>query len=596
MNQAASANTAGRVFWPRVSEVIDDLAETIQQPPERPLDDREKAEVLQFEKELFAGRYKDEQCETGLADVPTAVNTSYGFAPSYFLTEKGAGAMAALYPGYEAPPDETAAAGFLRSIPASFLKDKKEQLEKLAGDSMRYAKGRYAEAAKTDIDIENIPTVTINRDPAVLIAKINGLYANRRFIRTVRADLQQSLREHGDLAVEAKLMVTDIYRDRVNAMLAEMYPGLQQLLQQVDAQPQEDRQQLLGLLSPVAPMVNVARMALASEDIQPAFVRRLDYVRNGAGIDKEGRLTPIHSRMYEDAAVLNARADNAEPTDTVFTPEEIERLGQITIDADAMVELTNTYMRRIGLQGWEAEMRANRDSLKVSGVQEKVLVSAKFSKTPTQTEPTAGTVAIIEHEVGGEKPGHVMQHVNARNNDQALQIGKSPKYKGKRASALREPGGLTAEADAMKRYFGQERKMQVAYGKAMEVLLGGGSVCQAAAAFAIEHSADRPAMDEAQKDELYQLAADRVLRLRRNGGHNSQPLNYVEAATVRRVLETLDDDTQKVILAEANFDPVDMLRLHRYGLLPTNTDHLFQPAENPTNVMAELLREMFAKN
>ncbi len=578
-----------RIFWPRVSEVIGDVVEAVQLPPEQPLGEAGKRDVLAFEKELFSGHFEDITCTPGLDKVPSVIDTSYTFAPSYLLTPQGKKALADFAPDSTEPASESDGVHALRSLPFAYLADKKKELEAFSGDSMRYAKSQYQEAAQDDTEIEDILTVSIKREPEKFIGKLTALIANRSFIHEVRKRLAESDADGTSPVTQAKLVVTQIYRDRINSDLAGMYPSLQELLQQEAAQSEPDRQELASQLELARAMVNVARAALAGSDIQATFIRRLDYVRNGAAYN-DGRMTPIDARIFDDVEALNRTG--RETVESVFKEDEIERLENFSLDADGLKRLIEKYMEEIGITEWEPEIRADTNSIKISGINKKIKIPRDYSQKLAQTSPSSGAVAIVEHEIGGDQPGHVMQYVNAAQNDQALRIGTHPKYKGKRATALREAGGVTAEADAMHRYFGQERKAQSAYAKAMEVLVENGTVSRAVAAFAIDYLKDSPETDTDDRAKIYKLAADRVLRLKRFGGHNSQPLNYVEAATVRRTLESTDLDTQKTILAEGIFDPVDMLRLHRYGLLTTDTSHLFSPRENPTAVMARLIRDM----
>lgn len=597
MSALSPAILSERVFWPRMSEVIGDLAEAVQQPPERPLDETEKAEVLQFERDLIQGRFGDISSEISLDETPSSIDTAYRFAPSYFTTAQGSQALQEFFPRDVESVDESTATSLLRSIPVSFLNDNKEQLKKLSGDSMRYAKARYSEAAVKGEEIEDIPTIEINRDPEVLIARLAGNFANRRFMRTVRKSLRAELDSQYTLATEAKLVVTDIYRDKIHSGIAELYPGLQELLLQIDAQPLQVRETLMSGLGGIKTLVNIARTALSDGGIQSTFVRRLDFVRNGVALNEDGKMTTIHRQTYEDAAVINAQGENAEQGESLFSNEEIELLDKLIIDAEGMRELTLVYMERIGIKGWDVEIRSDVDSVSVDGLNKKVKIPKSFKRTPTQVSPNAGVVALMKHEVGGEKPGHVMQHINAENDDLALRLGTHPKYKGKRVTSVRETGGITSEAVSMREFFGQERKAKVGFARAMEVIESGGTVSRAIAASilaSVDAGKDTAELNDDRKNKRYVTAADSVLRLTRFGGFNSQPLVYVESATGRRVLEPLDDETEKIILAEGIFDPVDMLRLHRFGLLVTDTDHLFQPAANPSEVMAQLIREKLA--
>ncbi len=99
-------------------------------------------------------------------------------------------------------------------------------------------------------------------------------------------------------------------------------------------------------------------------------------------------------------------------------------------------------------------------------------------------------------------------------------------------------------------------------------------------------AAERPMKDR-------ELAADRMLRLYRHGGHDSQPLNYLEQELLVRGTRGMPADRVRgMTLAASSFSLIDAAALHRFGLIdvPTAAEH--EPAEE---MMRKFLRQYFPK-
>lgn len=593
----------GRVFWPRTSEIVEDFAEIIQQDPESPLSEEQKQEVLSFEKELFKGSYENvPEGGPNLRDIPSVAEVSHRIAPSYLLTAEGRQLMAEQFDVTEAKLDVTSTSevsNWLRSLPFAEIFDKKDALNELEGQSMKFLKTNLAAAAMEGAEESDTETVTLYRNPEKVFGKMSQLAAYKSFLRRVRADVREGVDEKGvdPLVAGAKLMVTDIYRDKINSRLSETYTSLLSLLPQIDAQSEEVQEQLQPSIEEIAPSAKVARMAAQDPERLNQFLCLLDYVRNGAAVDENGRLSPVDETVFEAVAKVNA-ANLEQPEDEPpqFSETEIEALGEVVFDAEQMRLFLEQYFFELGIdeEGWSSEKNTKAQSFSVNASGKKVKIPSTYQRAVTSLHPV-GPIGIIEHEVGGRMPGHIMQSITASRNTEALAIGTDKKYRGKRYIGLREAGGVAAEADAMKRFFGQTRPSSAAYAIAMKELAGGGSLPSAVRGFARSQleGVVEPTAQEIEAD--YALAADRVMRLTRYGGRNSQPVQYVEAAVVRTALAPLDQQARDTLLGEAIYDPVDLIRLHRFGLFSTDTEHHFKPKRDPQQVMVDMLRGLIAK-
>lgn len=590
--EASHSHSQERIFWPRTSEVVAQLAEVLATEPERPLTEEQKNQVIQFEKDLFHGKYGDIESVAPLAEIESAVDNTAQLVPEYLATEKGRSEIHdALGISLSETTDLGVIANEVRAIPVDVLKDSKnkEKLQSLQGSSLNYIESRYAAMAEGDESARDIDTITIIKDPQLFLARLSVLQQNRNFLRLVRAEL----RESDDDLTAAKHMVTDIYRDKVNSLVAGSYTTL------IDVRSQYAASNTIFDESEVASVQNLFKVAAAAEssnDIRTQFVRLLDYVRNGAALDDEGSLTPVDSHIFEHVNELNEQPAS-KSNQPHFSEQEIEQLKEYIFDSSEMQAFLNMYLVRTGLskEGWTTERRDDTKSFAVNAIHKIIKIPATYKSAVAKDFPTTGVIGLVEHEVGGKQAGHVMQSVSASKNPELFELAKSSKFRGKRYLAMREAGGTSAEADAMQRYFGQTRRFGTSYASAMKELLEGGTHADAVRAFA-EAQIDGREVSPEESKKAYAIAANRVMRLLREGGRNSQPIQYVEAATVRKVAQTLPEPIVDVMFAEAVYDPVDMMRLHKFGLLGTDSDHRFKPDEDPETVVQELLRERISAN
>lgn len=588
----ASVESSERLFWPRVSEAVVEFAHVIAQDPEVALSDEQKQEALVFEKELFEGRYGDIPHASSLRERAAASDTDFRIAPEFFTTEDG---LEVLRQSLDVKDIDLAtveaATEYLRSRPIETYADPKV-LKALQMKSLAYVREQYAAMAMGDALEHDIRLIELSPDPNDVLAKLSSFDHYRRFLRLVRHDLRARLKtddsEVDKQTTAAKLMITSIYRDKISTRMAESLPILVELSAQIEAAG-------ISIDSTLAPrLMDVARKVAADGDRKTQFLRLLDYVRNGAAIDENGKYTPLDAQLWDVALEVNdANEQGVGTANPVFNHDEVEAFKNYFFDADEMETFMNAYNERIGVteEGWGAEKAEEKNSFSVYGPSKKIKIPAKYHRAVAGTFPVVGIVGLISHEVGGSKPGHVFQSLNTARNEATLELGTNIKYRGKRFLGLREAGGVLAEADAIARYFGQTRRVNLAYAEAMKTMLEGGSDAAAVRSFAEAQLADLIDPTDDQRKQAYTLAADRILRLLRYGRHNSQPLQYVEGARVRQVAETLDAHVVDTMLGEAIFDPVDMMRLHKFGLLPTDTDHFFKPKEDPEKVMVDLLRE-----
>lgn len=575
-----------RLFWPRAHEDTRTLAEVLRTAPEYPLSDSEKERVIAFENQLFQGNIEGFEATRSLADYTPLVDASFSVSSEYLETQEGA-EMATSILQQEGRSDVASSnlSEELSVMSFADLQSHKEAIKKMQGRSQQHTEALYIEMAKGVIPEREFHSLNFALKPQETIDNFVLLVEYKKYLREVRKELEIDMQ--ADTATHeaaGKYMITDIYRDKVNAMLAELYPSLLVIQEQANAKDDEAIQEQISDIPSLARMVE----ATVDEGNKVKFMRLLDYVRNGATYDSEGKLTPLDESLFDMLNEVNERPQQL--SQPVFSEEEINQLRQREMDASEMQDLMETYLQQIGLSayGWQVEIREDRRAFSVSGVEKKVKIPASFKRGVIKGGSGSGVAALVEHEIGGKYPGHVMQSVNAEENQAGLRLGREPSFRGKKYVANREAGGVLAEMGALEALFGEKRLMKGGYAAAMKVLIEDGSRVDAIRAFA-ESVASDPSNTT---DASYKLAANRVSRLFRYGGRNSQPLDYVEAAGFVQVAKDLDKTTLNTMLAEAVFAPKDMMRLHAFDMLPSSSEHLFQPDIDPTETVVSLLRSL----
>lgn len=136
--------------------------------------------------------------------------------------------------------------------------------------------------------------------------------------------------------------------------------------------------------------------------------------------------------------------------------------------------------------------------------------------------------------------------------------------------------------------FGNERPVNTTYLRALEVKLAGGNQVQVARA-SLQASMRGKELDEAQLANSIAAAAERILRLYRLGGNDSQALDYIEQELLAQALRGIDDDRARVIASVgASFSFVDSAALHRVGLFDMPETAIHKPAEEVVQKYLEL--------
>jgi hypothetical protein len=155
------------------------------------------------------------------------------------------------------------------------------------------------------------------------------------------------------------------------------------------------------------------------------------------------------------------------------------------------------------------------------------------------------------------------------------------RIKGRHALALREGAGANQERVIQSEYFGREGSASTHYLRALQAKLDGEDVVGVARAFLDSYREDFP---NVPIDKAASVSADRALRLYRNGGYNSQPLDYIEQGLIAAELDKLDPEVaRRFILGAGSFNVKDLATLAKIGLFKL-PDVEFSPAHDVMRV------------
>ncbi|MFI5275576.1 MAG: hypothetical protein ACHQT5_02005, partial [Candidatus Saccharimonadales bacterium] len=226
---------------------------------------------------------------------------------------------------------------------------------------------------------------------------------------------------------------------------------------------------------------------------------------------------------------------------------------------------------------WQVIVSPKVSALSVNGKKKTVTVPEDFNRTLIQIS-AAGVLPGAAHELS-----HVWQ--NEFSYQLAEQIPLAG-IKGKRYVTGYEMGGIEQERE-VHTMVGQIRPTNVTYLRALQAKLHGANQTEAARAFA-----------EAKGDEITehsaQIAGSGVLRLYRNGGHDSQALDYIEQELMLRSLSSLSPgEVRAVAIAGGSLSLRDAATLHRFGLLELPREIHVQPAQD---VMELFLRDYYQQH
>lgn len=302
------------------------------------------------------------------------------------------------------------------------------------------------------------------------------------------------------------------------------------------------------------------------------YYERLDYLQNGVSSNNDGVLTAIDSIILdknESNKLEAAQESETAPEKPLFLKEQCDALRSYMLTPQEMVGVYSNILKSANLLSsedpstWNPKRKEraadnllqvvinpNNKTFAVDGI------SGAY-KVPSESRSLFDAIS-----VGGF---HELEHVNQVQTDEVLSKDlRIAKLKGKRVSMLRESGANFKQREAEKALFGKCKPVSLAYAKALQVIERGGEVFEATQAFYGQKIAEDSTIPKAV---VAKEAADRVLRLTRGGGFNSQPISYAEDSILDQELRLASPEVKARAVAVTSLDLVDQARLHKYGLL-----------------------------
>lgn len=287
-------------------------------------------------------------------------------------------------------------------------------------EAERLFEAAFAEASG---DISQLP------DPERIARVVNtgDLLQKIATLRELRSDIRQLQRTTtGDETLpEAQRLVLSLYRERINAMIAQLYPDVKLLENDQTGDPNIERTRAHTVLPRVAPL---------------SSLQRINRFLRGIGVADDKTYEAIPAR-------LASFVEN--PETVVVKNEESERYNAYTINAEQMRQLLSVLVTHyVGEDErlWEVIIDPRARSLNVEGKDHLVQIPTAYKGG------VVNSIAVAEHE-----GSHVLQTVNReRAADDRLQLTR--RFTSSRNRVLSEAGAMEAERAAKQQMVGVDRQ------------------------------------------------------------------------------------------------------------------------------------------
>lgn len=581
-----SDQTPEFLFSARNGAHVQACIETILNSSEVERTEAEKTELTQFAEGLFEGSYQD--LEAGVSQNLEAIHTTetkthrQSYYLDYFLTEKGKADLALL--GLPQDASEEVIVQTLTDV--SYISGRLETKtrKQISHRSVSWHKHTLAEHLLDDpteeAGFEAYRKVEVNYNPDKLLGKIDELRRYRRFYGRLKRQLRGG--DQTDGSVDAKQALLAVYTGRVNHLLTEMYPVALSLAQQLQRSTPSDQIDLwINRLSSVAPFIAEVYDAVDATEREQTLARRFDFIRNG--VADSGGLTPLS----DEIRTFLGKEQSTQTLEGLIPPDVLAEMDATTWDAEQLKGFLEAVLEDWGKLSaeqvswdvvdkregfapdglYQVIISPKKNNLEVLSAKRVMVVPDKFKRTLTSAYP-AGALPVSAHELA-----HVLQSFADRELGKAIPLAK---IKGRRFATLREAGGLYQEQVMQAVYFGRTRPTNPHYARALEAKLSGANNMQVVRAFYDSYVDTLDSPDEEALQVARQLAVDRAMRLYREAGYNTQPLDYIEQGLIaNELLDLPHDQINSLIIGGSSFNLHDSALLHRVGLLeiPTTLEH-----------------------
>lgn len=599
-------------LWPyteRNGVNASDDVESLLRDPEIYLDEEEKAAVYAFADGLYKGQFSHDFHVEPLSavepvrnlqeiDNTSTIASRQSFYTDYFKTESAKADVATL--GLDLDSEVSIRDQLYQLVldPGSTVPKVRKEI---AARSLNWYKqelaSRLQQPKDNDASQPDAEVVSVDFNPDKFFKKFNELRAYRSFYRQVSRSLKDV---EPSAQNDAMLTVLNIYFARVNALVADLYPRMYDLDQQVAHMPVTNekingwRYQLLRAVPIVA---DVRKQVEADREAQVSgHLRRLDLLRFGAAQwEGEANYLPISHEVDQLAAELTEtpQAEEFEGAahlgdevleymrDTRWGAAEMKRFCEAVLSKWEILSEHQADWNEVNERSgyaeddkWQVVISPKVTSLSVNGKKKTVTVPEKYDRSLSQVTK-AGALPGAAHELS-----HIWQHEYSFELAKVIPLAN---IKGKRYVTGFEMGGVQQERE-FHTMIGQTHPTNTTYLRALQAKIAGGNQTQAARAFA-------EAMGDTLTPQIAKTAGEDSLRVSRAGGYSSQPLDYIEQELLLRSMSDFTaGQIRAVAIAGGTFSIRDAAALHRYGLIELPRTISVQPAED---VMAVFLSDFY---
>lgn len=567
-------------YSPRSGEGVRHAADKLSKPPEKILDQLERAEVIAFEANLMEGVYQTEEqvLDSGLGKSLEEVWKSGKYSTSLhevcieYLQQEQAGPFIESLGIDSAYLSDTEAA--LAQLRVVSIGADREILKALSTKSRVWAKNLMTQNLVDGVALPELSYTRVFDSKEAFVNGLSDISQFRAFLHKVRSTLR---REPDTLESNAKSDITDIYLKVLNQTLAVRYADGLALVDQLNTLGDAEGLEDLARIWPTG-----QHIANFSSEGRQKYLAGLDRIRNGTSLES-GNFSAVTKSLTELANAGPVTMEQLSIDELpVFSPEEVERLSEVKVDSVGLQALFKDMLAEFGKLSEEHESsyasgRSERaidgkwqvviaesdavSGLSVDGAEGVVKIPRSFYRSLTRAEPPAGVLSVVAHELI-----HTFQLDNLRANSGSLALTKN--IKGRSSMALREAGGVQVEQVVQARLFGQLRQYNDTYLNGVIDLENGLSFSEM-----LQNAFDRAVLLENETPpDVAKASYARMKRLVRHGGYDSQALNYLQSALIIEESRRLDTSQRERLFSEGAFDLPDMVTLHGYGLIDSSPE------------------------
>ncbi len=571
-------------------------------------------DVIEFEHQLYnaslnpddfpvAELYKEKSKSAGVEVSPVEEiwklkTNSTDFGVNYFLTSQGKQALEHATGITIDYYDEESCASFIAALDTSNIES--EQLDKLEANSIGFEEKmlsrEFIDNGFKGDSLASPGIVTVYKNPSVLLDKVRGYKKIKGYIVSVIEDLN-ALNGGDDDVVKAKLFLADLYRQKINVLIADNYISSYKLAYQSHLSKKHIHEDILKALEKELPAMFTNRDDIGSAN----FMQRIDRFRHGVARNEDNSLTWLSSEAKHLATEASQEDGGEISVDRgLYADIDPDTLENKIIDSETFGNWIKTVLADYGLLSEYDEWSSERTTPAFDGKWQ-VIVSDKFKslavndkqriiKVPSKSVAVLKALTLANHEIA-----HVVQHENKR---AISSLAILERIGVDNASYQSESGGIWQEqvANEILRGTIDTDVAGTGYYQALLVKDSGGSFGECVQAYFEDLTKRNP---DLKINEAVDQAVNRARRIFRFGGlqfaqdmplvTNTQPLNYLEQ---RLVYQALREDQRKLLFI-GGIAIHNLVQMSELGLV--DLSKIFIPEKMPIEVlfpqvMAELLK------